>query len=186
MTDDQKIKAIEIMSNQVVACQQEITSYNRAFISSAIICSVLTAMAALLSNNAYNDEYSAYIILLIPIFYLLSLFNLLKYTGFQIELGSYRLSLEKRINNLMGGETVLNWSKHKTYNNGFVGVEGFGLAVFYLPPLALLHMMVNPVLQENNYMKLFMLVYGVEGFICIWELGRLLQKKSKGEKVFEE
>ena len=93
---------------QITACQQEIASYNNTFISSVVICSILTASAAFVGKIS-TEPYLLLGLYAIPLLYLMVLYNLMKYTGFQISLGAYRKVLEDKLNELVGEPRLLLW-----------------------------------------------------------------------------
>ena len=189
---DRKLKEVDVLNAQIIACQQETTSYNNAFISSASVCAIITAAGGLMTESA--DSNVGILLYFIPLIYLLMVYNIIKYTGFQIQLGSYRRQLEKRLNELLLEENLFGLIEKKTVNNPFFIMCGFGVALFVIPAFVLLMIWVVNAPDEYGIKTCFVIIYAIEILICLIQTFLLLKmfsadkdgsgkkKKSKNKK----
>ena len=168
ITDEKErvLKQIDVLNAQIIACQEESTSYNNAYISSAIICAIITAVGGWMSENPSGIPIA--VIYFIPIVYLSMVFNIIKYTGFQVQLGTYRHKLEKRIDDLMfDNQDIICLMEMKTEDRGLFKLSGIGVGFFLLPPILILWVIVTSI-PGNEMMKFtFNWIYFAELLICI-------------------
>ncbi len=160
------LKQIDVLNAQIIACQEESTSYNNAYISSAIICAIITAVGGWMSENPSGIPIA--VIYFIPIVYLSMVFNIIKYTGFQVQLGTYRHKLERRIDDLMfDNQDIICLMEMKTEDRGLFKLSGIGVGFFLLPPIVILWVIVTSI-PGNEMMKFtFNWIYFAEFLICI-------------------
>ncbi len=165
-TDKETIfKEIDVLNSQIISCQEESTSYNNSYISSAIICAIITAVGGFMQDSSTN--ISVMIILFIPIVYLHMVFNLLKYTGFQVQLGTYRHELEEKVNILLKKTDYLCLMEKKTEHRKFFKYSGIGVGFFVFPPMILLGFMVYSIQGYEIIKYIFYCFYIIEFFICV-------------------
>ena len=199
--DEITIKKIEVLHNQILAGQQESQSYNNTFISSTIICVILTASAGVISNIA-NESWQTellYILYALPMMYFLMLYNLLKYTGFQMTLGNYRYRLEEKVNKLSNDDDLLNWeSKTAKRSLGFVINNGVAEVVFFLPPIFFFFFIIKKIPPHDVILtntitvvdkwwidKVYIAQVSVcflQGLSLLWKLGKK-EKKEHDSKT---
>lgn len=175
---------IDVLSSHIIACQQESASYNNAFISSAVICTILTVIAGFLSESSSSEERT-FLLYIIPMVYLLILYNLLKYTGFQISLGAYRHFMEEKLNDLLEEKTLL-WETNISHDVFFTYVDGAGQIAFFLPPLILLGYLIISIQVKSTFWVFFVVVYIVEILLCLIQGINLIRKKRDGSAAFSE
>ncbi len=176
---------IEVLNSQIIACQEESASYNNAYISSAVVCAVLAAVGGFASDSQFLKCDLSALIYLIPIVYLWMVFNVIKYTGFQVQLGAYRHKLEKKINILLSDNDIC-LMEDKTNNRKFFSVSGLGVIAFILPSIWLVVYMVLPTLKDVLENKALVIIYAVEFLVCLVEAFFVLRMILKEEKNFPQ
>ena len=175
---DLRLKKIDVLNAQIIACQEESTTYNSAYISSAVICALLTAAGGFMSVSHSSDSMQAVnngvvlLVYFIPIVYLLMVYNVIKYTGFQVQLGFYRHQLEMKLNSLLNDndqekEKYVYLMKKKTGNIFFFPVSGLGVLAFVLPTLWLFENMLLHTPDVFGMNKGINIVCGFEVVICL-------------------
>lgn len=186
MTDESQLTRIYILMKQITACQQEIASYNNTFISSVVICSILTASVAFVGNIS-TEPYAHLGLYAIPLLYLMVLYNLLKYTGFQISLGAYRKVLEDKLNELVGEPRLLLWENgYMSSREVFFWLDGVGQIVFYIPPLFLFGFLIFTIPVKGFMWFFFLTIYIMEILLCLFQGINLILKTNKESQRFED
>ena len=186
MTDEFQLTRIDILMKQITACQQEIASYNNTFISSVVICSILTASAAFVGKIS-TEPYLLLGLYAIPLLYLMVLYNLMKYTGFQISLGAYRKVLEDKLNELVGEPRLLLWENgYMSSREVFFWLDGVGQIVFYIPPLFLFGFLIFSIPVKGFMWFFFLTIYIMEILLCLFQGINLILKTNKESQRFED
>lgn len=121
-----------IIKEQIVSCQQDITTYNSIFVTSSVLSSILAALATIISSSNPDDGVLWNFFYLLPTIYFLSLYNLIKYTTLQMRLGAYKNKLEERINKIFD-DTILYWERDVQHQPFFATLGGTIQIVFFVP-----------------------------------------------------
>ncbi len=182
---DLRLKKIDVLNAQIIACQEESKSYNNSYISSTVVCALFAAVGAFLSKSESLSNELAILLYFIPIIYLWMVFNIIKYTGFQVQLGTYRHELEIEVNKLLGKKEIY-LMESKTNNRLFFAVSGLGIVLFVVPPLILFAILFSVVGDIHGISKLFDFICGAELVACIVEALAVLKSVLDERKHFPE
>lgn len=125
-------EVISILKEQILECQKEIANYNSIFISSTVLSSILAAVATVIASSNENQEILWKFFYILPTIYLLSVYNLIKYTTVQINLEKYRKELGIHISSLLN-ITVPFVDSGLYIGTGYKFWGGIIQVVFYFP-----------------------------------------------------
>lgn len=120
-----------VIKEQISLCSNAIVSYNVQYYSSSVLCVIIAAAATALSitqpdNGLLNLFY------FLPIVYLASLYNLVKYTDQELKIGAYKMVFEHLANECLDTD-FLCWEVKIACGKSNVLFEGAVQVLFYLP-----------------------------------------------------
>ena len=139
MNADHKLdkEYIATIREQIIACQNETMTYNSIFISSTVFTSILATIAAAIGVKFPQYDEIWNIFYLLPTIFMMALYNLIKYTTFQMKLGTYRKELEARINDYYGVK-LLTWEQQLSTDKWYTFFGGGVQLLFYIPAMTLI------------------------------------------------
>ena len=147
-----------------------------------MLCSILAAFAAL-AGTAPKDSEFLKIFYILPSVYFLSLYNVIKYTGTQMQLGAYRQILEEELNQYLTKDFLL-WESTVTEGPKYV-IWGGAVQFLFDIPISLFILWGFWELESTFMwwiMAPFILAQVVSILIMVW---RLLYAKETARIQFE-
>lgn len=135
MNDTAKQFALEekeepLLLEQIKYLNDELISIEKAFLNVISIPVGIYAVIIYYALNTTNKTASNMLFLILPFLFLLSLFNIIKYTTKALGIDAYIRHMEQQINNLHGKRLFL-WQTHLVHANGYSVVgSGFQIPVF--------------------------------------------------------
>ncbi len=128
---------ISEISQQITACQNKTRTCNLIFISSTVFTLILAAAAAAIGVKfpRYDEVWN--IFYLLPVIFMMVLYDLIIYTAFQMRLGACRKDLEVRINDNHGIKS-LNREQRSSAGKRYAFFGGCVQWLFCIPAAALI------------------------------------------------
>ena len=154
-------------------CIESIRQYNVQFLSSSAFITIISATASII---AYKSDLGNIreIIYVLPAFYFLALYNLIKYSIVQQALAAYMRRLEKYINSELDAPIIV-WETAKIISNLKYNILFAGVQIIYYIPIGLLLLTKLIGLNGESIIKIgsivccaiqFILTFVLSGFLC--------------------
>lgn len=124
-------KVLEVIKEQISICSNAIITYNAQYYSSSVLCAIIAAAATVLNITQPNNGLIN-LFYILPTVFLASLYNLIKYTDRQLEIGAYKMVLEHLTNEYLE-RSILCWEMKIASGSSFAIYGGVVQIVFYLP-----------------------------------------------------
>lgn len=122
---------LSLLQGQIAQCRNDSSTYNSNFLASSSLGAVVAALAAIFCTTSENPEtWNLFFVL--PTVYFLALYNLIKYTKYQLKLGAYVLVLEKMSNQYFDVD-ILQWESKLAVDKKFYVLDNIAQVVFFLP-----------------------------------------------------
>ena len=121
---------LAVMLNRLSFCDETIKAYNVQYLSSTALCAIVAAVTGIINTNiAVGWKNLLYIL---PTVYLSFLYNIVKYTNEQLQLGAYKEELEKQIFKIIDME-YLCWEQRVSRGFKYTFFKGVAVAFFQFP-----------------------------------------------------
>lgn len=172
MNDTAKQFALEekeepLLLEQIKYLNDEFISIEKAFLNVISIPVGIYAVIIYYALNTTNKTASNMLFLILPFLFLLSLFNIIKYTTKALGIDAYIRHMEQQINN-MHGKRLFLWQTHLVHAN-YYSVVG---SVFQIPVFLAL-----AVFMSYKFIEAFSVLKPAHGFLC-WTLLFLLLSEA--------
>ena len=167
---------LRVVLEQINLCSNAITAYNVQYLGSSVLCAIIAAIATVLDMSEENT-YAINLFYILPTIYLASLYNLVKYTGKQLEIGAYKMMLEQQTN-LFLDEDVLCWESKIACGKKFV-ILGGGVQIFFYIPFFVFLMHGFFKLSINGFWVFMMIFIILEVLVLIIMAIDLCKVKEK-------
>lgn len=140
--------AISVLREQISQCRSDVMAYNIQFLASSAVTTIMAAFAAIFCTSSDNPQVWN-IFYIFPTMGFLHLYNLIKYTNEQLQLGTYRMVLSCLVNQRLD-EEILCWES-KIIEGADFALYGGAVQIIFIAPIAIV-MIWGYVQLDRNWL----------------------------------